>query len=173
MPLNVSAQIVWAGDIPDAPGGLAEKIGELAKSGANLEFVIARRRPEEPGKGVVFVSPVKGKAAEDAASGAGLRKAMDVPTLRVEGPDSPGIGDRMLRAIAELGINLRGVSAAAIDGKFVTYIGFYHAHEASRAAEALRALDVGKSAKTGAKTRKSAGKTSRKTAKSAKTKRRR
>src|SRR5258705_7057862 len=122
MPLNVSAQIVWAGDVPDAPGGLAEKIGALAKSGVNLEFVIARRRPEEPGKGAVFVSPVKGKAAEDAASSAGLRKAMDVPTLRVEGPDSPGIGDRMLRAIAELGIKLRDVSLAAIQGKFVTYI---------------------------------------------------
>src|SRR5213075_2082485 len=36
MPLNVSAQIVWAGDIPDAPGGLAEKVAALAASGANL-----------------------------------------------------------------------------------------------------------------------------------------
>ena len=162
MPLNVTAQIVWAGDIPDAPGGLAEKLGPLAKSGANLEFVIARRRPEEPGKGVVFVSPVKGKAAEDAASGAGLSKAMDVPTLRVEGPDSPGIGDRMLRAIAELGINLRGVSAAAIDGKFVTYIGFYRADEASRAAEALRALSIGSAGKTVKKTTKKPAKSAAK-----------
>jgi predicted amino acid-binding ACT domain protein len=52
---------------------------------------------------------------------------MDVPTLRVEGPDQPGIGERMLRAIADLGINLRGVSAAAIGGRFVTYIGFCRA----------------------------------------------
>src|SRR5215212_333056 len=173
MPLNVSAQIVWAGDILDVAGGVAEKLGALAKSGANLEFVIARRRPEEPGKGVVFVSPVKGKAAEAAASGAGLSKAIDVPTLRVEGADSPGIGERMLRAIADLGINLRGVSAAAIDGKFVTYIGFYRASEASRAAEALRALDVGKTAKGDVKTRKSVGKMSKKTAKTVKSKRRR
>jgi len=162
MPLNVSAQIVWAGDIPDAPGGLAEKIGALAKGGANLEFVIARRRPEEPGKGVVFVSPVKGKAAEDAASGAGLSKAMDLPTLRVEGPDSPGIGDRMLKAIADLGINLRGVSAAAIDGKFVTYIGFYRADEASRAAQALRQVDVARATSSGGKRKKSAAKAPRK-----------
>src|SRR5207253_10127699 len=81
MPLNVSAQIVWAADIADQPGGLAEKLAALANGGANLEFVIARRRPEEPGKGVVFVSPVQGKKAEDAASAAGLSKAMDVPTL--------------------------------------------------------------------------------------------
>jgi hypothetical protein len=159
MPLNVTAQIVWAGDIADAPGGLSEKLTALAKSGANLEFVIARRRPEAPGKGVVFISPVKGKAAEDAARSAGLSKAMDVPTLRVEGPDSPGIGDRMLKAIADLGINLRGVSAAAIDGKFVTYIGFYRADEASRAAQALRGLDIGKSAGNTNKRKKSARKT--------------
>jgi hypothetical protein len=148
MPLKVTAQIVWAGDIPDQPGGLADKLEALAASGANLEFVIARRRPEEPGKGVVFLSPVQGKAAEDAATSSGLTKALDVPTLRVEGPDSPGIGDRMLKAIAELGINLRGVSAAAIDGKFVTYIGFYRADEASRAAQALRGLETGKATKS-------------------------
>src|SRR5881394_1065411 len=105
MALKVSAQIVWAGDIADAPGGLAEKLGAISASGANLEFVIARRRPEEPGKGVVFVSPLQSKSAQDAASAAGLSKAMDVPTLRVEGPDQPGLGERMLRAIAELGIN--------------------------------------------------------------------
>ena len=144
MPLNVSAQIVWAGDIADQPGSLAEKLSALAASGANLEFVIARRRPEQPGKGVVFVAPVEGKRAQDAAAAAGLSKAIDVPTLRVEGPDQPGIGDRMMRAISDLGINLRGVSAAAIGGKFVTYIGFYRADEASRAAQALRSLEAGK-----------------------------
>jgi len=151
MPLNVSAQIVWAGDIADQPGGLAEKLSALAKGGTNLEFVIARRRPDEPGKGVVFVSPVKGKAAEAAAASVGMSKAMDVPTLRIEGPDSPGMGDRILRAIADRGINLRGVSAAAIDGKFVAYFGFFRADEASRAAQALRGLDVGAARKAAAK----------------------
>ncbi|HEV8290491.1 MAG TPA: hypothetical protein VGP94_01145 [Tepidisphaeraceae bacterium] len=154
MSLKVTAQIVWAGDIPDQPGALAEKLGALAASGANLEFVIARRRPEEPGKGVVFVSPVQGKAAEEAATSSGLTKAMDVPTLRVEGPDQPGIGQRMLRTIADLGINLRGVSAAAIGGKFVTYIGFYHADEASRAAQALRGMETGKAKKSPARSSK-------------------
>jgi len=158
MPLNVSAQIIWAGDIADQPGGLADKLTALANSGANLEFVIARRRPEEPGKGVVFVSPVHGKRAQDAATSAGLSQAMDVPTLRIEGADQPGIGERMMRAIADLGINLRGVSAAAIDGKFVTYIGFYRADEASRAAQALRALDVGKAKKSARKPAKKAAK---------------
>jgi hypothetical protein len=158
MPLNVSAQIVWAGDISDQPGGLAEKLAALAEGGANLEFVIARRRPEEPGKGVVFVAPIKGKSAEDAATSAGLRKAMDVPTLRVAGPDSAGMGDKIVRAIAELGINLRGVSAAAFDGKFVAYIGFFRADEASRAAQALRGLAVTGAKKSAKKAPKAAKK---------------
>src|SRR5258705_7997090 len=113
-----------------------------------------RRRSEEPGKGVVFISPVQGKRAEEAATSSGLSKAIDVPTLRVEGPDQPGIGERMLRAISDLGINLRGVSAAAIGGNFVTYIGFYRADEASRAAQALRALDTGKAKKSASKPKK-------------------
>jgi len=158
MPLKVSAQIVWAGDISDQPGGLAEKLAALAEGGANLEFVIARRRPEEPGKGVVFVSPIKGKSAEDAATSAGLRKAMDVPTLRVEGPDSAGMGDKIVSAIADLGINLRGVSAAAFDGKFVAYIGFFRADEASRAAQALRGLAISGAKKTAKKPPKAAKK---------------
>jgi hypothetical protein len=151
MALNVTPQVVWAGEIPDAPGGLADKLGPLAKSGANLEFVIARRRPEESGKGVVFISPIKGKAAEDAASSSGLSRAMDVPTLRVEGPNQAGIGERMLRAISGLGINLRGFSAAAIGNQFVGYIGFYRVEDATRAAEALRGLDAGKAKKKAAK----------------------
>jgi len=163
MPLNVSAQIVWAADIADQPGGLAEKLAALANGGANLEFVIARRRPEEPGKGVVFVSPVKGKAAEDAATGAGLSKATDVPTLRVEGPDQKGIGEQMLRGIADLGINLRGFSAAAIDGKFVAYIGFFRADEASRAADALRRLNIGPVRKTAKKAQKKPAKKPKRT----------
>ena len=161
MALKVTAQIVWAADIADEPGGLAQKLGALAKGGANLEFVIARRRAEEPGKGVVFVAPVEGKRAQDAASGAGLSKAIDVPTLRVEGPDQQGLGERMLKAISGLGINLRGFSAAAIDGKFVAYIGFFRADEASRAAQALRALEAGtaprKASKTPRKTKTTKG----------------
>ena len=101
MPLNVSAQIVWAGDIADQPGSLAEKLSALAASGANLEFVIARRRPEQPGKGVVFVAPVEGKRAQDAAAAAGLSKAIDVPTLRVEGPDQAGTGGEELPALRD------------------------------------------------------------------------
>ena len=43
MALQVARTKVWAASMQDRPGGLAEKLEPLAKAGANLEFVIARR----------------------------------------------------------------------------------------------------------------------------------
>ena len=157
MALEVRADVVWAGDISDQPGGLAEVLGALAAGGANLEFVIARRRAEMPGQGVVFVAPVKGKAVQNAAAKVGLSKAENVPTLRVEGADRPGMGEKMLRAIADQGINLRGVSGGVIGRRFVAYLGFDKPEDASNAAKALKKIDgakpAGKKMKKGKKAR--------------------
>ena len=38
---------VWAGDIPDQPGGLDAVLSQLAAAGADLECVIARRQTED------------------------------------------------------------------------------------------------------------------------------
>ena len=48
---------VWAGEIADRPGGLAEKLSALSDAGANFEFLISRRAPDKPGSGVVFLAP--------------------------------------------------------------------------------------------------------------------
>jgi hypothetical protein len=141
MALSVTKTQVWAGDLQDIPGGLADVLGGLAGSGADLEFVIARRDPAHPGQGQVFISPIKGKRAEAAAQSAGLDRADSVPTLRVEGPDKPGLGNRMARAMADEGINVRGFSAAVIGNKFVAYIGFDNPADADRAAKALKRVN--------------------------------
>lgn len=141
MALAVTKVDVWAGDIPDQPGGLSSVLGALADAGADLECVIARRQPDKPGKGVVFVSPVKGKKAQDAARGAGLKPAANIGTVRVEGPDRPGAGSRFVRAIADAGINVRGVSAAVIGNKFVAYIGVDGAADAAKAAQAVKKVN--------------------------------
>ncbi|HWI56942.1 MAG TPA: amino acid-binding protein, partial [Bacillota bacterium] len=60
MKLKVTRTDVWAATIDDRPGSLADKLAALTAAGANLEFVTARRTPEKPGKGVVFVTPLKG-----------------------------------------------------------------------------------------------------------------
>ena len=72
MKMNVSRTDTWAATIEDRPGGLADKLGALAAAGANLEFIIARRAPEQRGSGVVFVTPLKGAKQVRAAQAAGL-----------------------------------------------------------------------------------------------------
>ena len=59
-----------------------------------------------------------------AARKAGLSKATNMHSLRLEGPDKPGLGARISDAIAEAGINMRGLSAAAIGRKSVVYFAF-------------------------------------------------
>ena len=58
----------------------------------------------------------------------------------VDGDDEAGVGGRISTAIADAGINLRGVSAAVIGKKFVAYFGFDSAADATKATRALKAL---------------------------------
>jgi ACT domain len=92
MSLTVTKIDVWAAQIEDKPGGLAKLLGALAGAGANLECVIARRDPSNAGKGVAFLTPVKGADVRKAAKEEGLAPAEKLATLKVEGNDAPGIG---------------------------------------------------------------------------------
>ena len=60
MKFKVSRADMWAATIEDQPGGAARVLDPVAKAGANFEFAFARRAPEMPGKGLLFVLPVKG-----------------------------------------------------------------------------------------------------------------
>jgi predicted amino acid-binding ACT domain protein len=105
-----------------------------------LEFVLARRAPDKPGTGVVFVTPISGVAQSRAAEQAGFRKAKSLHALRVEGPDKKGEGARLARALAEKQLNLRGLSAATIGRKFVAHIAVDTPADVADAARILRAL---------------------------------
>ncbi|HEY2989042.1 MAG TPA: ACT domain-containing protein [Candidatus Binatia bacterium] len=129
---------VWAAEIDDRPGGLAEKLDALANAGASLEFVVSRREADKPGRGVVFLTPVKGTKQTRAATEAGLNTTDSLHSVRVEGPDRPGLGNKMTRALAAAGINLRGVSGAALGKKSVTYFAFDSADDAANAMKLLK-----------------------------------
>ena len=149
MALQIKTVDVWAGEMQDQSGALARVLEALAAGGADVDCVIGRRQPDRPGSGVVFVSPVSGKRAQTAARAAGISPANDIGTLRVEGANKQGLGGRITRAIADAGLNLRGVSAATIGNKFVAYFGFDSAADAARAAAVLKSFDKagGKKAK--------------------------
>jgi hypothetical protein len=135
---KVSKTVVWAAEIIDEPGGLAEALTALAQAGANLEFIISRRQAEEPGTGVVFVTPLKGRKVLEVAEAAGFVATSRIVTLKVEGEDEPGIGARIAGTVAAAGINLRGLSAAVINGRFSCYLAFDSNDDAARTSAAIR-----------------------------------
>lgn len=140
MALKVERIDTWAAPIEDQPGGLADKLDTLARAGVNLEFLIARRAPEKPGRGVVFVTPIRGAAGSRAARQAGFAKTERLHTVRIEGPDKRGACARIAQALAAKGLNLRGLSAAAMGQKFVCHIALDTTADAAKAMRVLRRL---------------------------------
>jgi hypothetical protein len=132
--MRVAKVDVWTGTMADKPGALARKLGKLAAAKANLKFVLARR--SRPGRGVLFAAPLKAGAAKKA----GLKKSPKLKGVCVAGLDRPGLGAKMTGALAEAGINIRGLSAAVVGREFVAYLALDSAADANRAVKALKAM---------------------------------
>ena len=138
MGLTAERVDVWAASIQDQPGGLAQKLAPLAEAGADLEFAVARRAPDKPGTGVVFVTPLRGDAQTAAAKTAGFDIADSLHSVRVEGDNQPGIGAQISKSLADAGVNLRGLSAAVIGGRFIMYLALDTAEDAETALSLLK-----------------------------------
>ena len=128
---------VWAGSIEDQPGGLVKVLVGLREAGADLDFIVARRAPDKPGTGVVFVTPLRGDREVNAAATLGFNVMSSVHSLRVEGENKPGVAAELTEKLAAAGISLRGLSAAVIGSRFIVYIGFDTAQDAAKAAKVL------------------------------------
>jgi hypothetical protein len=139
MALKATKADVWVVTLEDRPGGAAEKLEALAKAGANLEMVLARRT-ETPGQGVMFVTPIKGAKATKAAQEAGMSRPANIYSVRIEGGDKAGLGSRIARALSSAGINFRGMSGAVIGRKFISYIALDSAEDQARAVAALKKI---------------------------------
>ncbi len=142
MALKVEKIALWSGEVEDKPGALARVLEPLAAAGANLEVVLAQRNPAKIGVGTVWLYPVRGRKALDAARSAGLSEAPTPAVLRVEGPDKPGLGHALAKALAEAGINLAFAHAAALRGRFVALFGFDSDSDANKARRILSAFKV-------------------------------
>ena len=140
MALKVSKADVWAVTIDDRPGGAAEKLEALSQAGANLEMLLARRTAEQPGKGVMFVTPLKGRKAVQAAEQAGMGKPESIHSVRIEGGDKPGLGSKIARALSDAAINFRGMSAVAVGKKFVSFLALDNAEYQAKAISVLKKL---------------------------------
>ena len=140
MALKATKAEVWAVSIDDRAGGVADKLEPLARAGANFEMVFARRTPENPGRGMLFVTPVKGAKAARAAREAGMGIPENIYSVRIEGADRPGLGAKIARALGETGISVRGISGLAIGRKFVSYVACDSAEDQAGAIAALKRL---------------------------------
>lgn len=137
MDLLVERVDVWAASIQDKPGGLADVLAILRTAGADLQFVIARRAPEKPGEGVVFVTPLQSDSEIRAAAQVGFNVTRSLHAVRVMGLDRPGVAAELTGKLAEGGINLRGFSVAVIGTQFVAYVGVDSMDDATKAIEIL------------------------------------
>ena len=79
---------VWVATIQDRAGGAADRLERLAEAGASLEMVLARRT-EEAGRGVMFVTPIKGAKATQAAQKTGFGKPTNIYSVRIQAVTGP------------------------------------------------------------------------------------
>ena len=140
MAITVSKVDVWSATINDQAGALDQILAALAAAGDNLECIVGRREPANPGSGHVYMTPITGKKAQAAAQAAGLQRA-DIANLRVESPNKAGTGHKIMQAIANAGINVRGISMVGIGNKSIAYIGFDSPEDAAKATAAIKALN--------------------------------
>ena len=138
MELIVEREDVWAASIEDTHGALANKLGVLAEAGADLDFIIARRSPERPGQGVVFVTPLRSDQEVEAATQVGFAVTSRMHSIRVEGKNAPGLAAKLAQKIGQAGVNLRGLSAGVIGTGFVLHLAFDSQENADKAIQILR-----------------------------------
>jgi hypothetical protein len=138
MDLLVERVDVWAATIEDKPGGLAMLLDALRSAGADLQFIIARRAPDKPGTGVVFVTPLQNDRETRVAAQVGFNVAQSLHSVRVLGQDRPGVAAELTQKLADGGVNLRGFSASVIGTQFVAYVAFDSLADANKAMEILR-----------------------------------
>jgi hypothetical protein len=101
--------------------------------------VIARRAPDKPGTGVVFLTQLSGDAQVKAARENGFSVTDSLHSIRIVGKDKPGIGAEMTSKLGSAGINLRGLSAGVINKKFIMHLALDTEEDANKAIEILNA----------------------------------
>jgi hypothetical protein len=140
MTIKASRNDVWMAVIDDRAGGAADKLEALARAGADLEVVFARRTPEQPGQGVLFAGPMEGAKVLRAAQEAGFKKSETIHGVRIEGSDKPGLGAKIARALGNAGISFRGMQASVIGRNFISFVALDSADDAAKAVKVLRKL---------------------------------
>lgn len=133
---------VWSVEIDDKAGGLARTLRAIADFGVDLDHVMAQRQPDKAGKGILFVSTPGNRMQLDRVPDLGLHRASNRPMLKIEGPDTPGTGSQLARAIADAGVNMRSFTGGVLGHRFACYVEFDTAQDRDKADAAIQALNT-------------------------------
>jgi hypothetical protein len=123
MAVSIKRVTLWRTEVKNRPGTLNGVLAPLAEAGVNLQVVMGYRHGEAARDARIEVCPISGKKSTTAASKAGLA-ASNIPTLLVQGDDSPGLGHAIAQAITDAGINVTFLVAQVIDARFSAVMGF-------------------------------------------------
>ena len=138
MTYQIAKEHVWVGAISDRPDALAEKLRTLGAAGLDLELILARR--EMPGRALLFISPLRTLEEILVAEDAGLAQEHSVQTIRITGPNTPGLGARITSALSQAGLDIRAYSAVALGDQHVTNVAFDSEEDADRARDVLKSV---------------------------------
>ncbi len=138
MGYEITTAEVWAGDVEETPGALADKLEVLHHAGVNLEFSIVRPCANVmAGKALLFVAPLTDERQMAAAQEIGLTRGLHA--LRLAGPDRPGLIAEITRALGDAGLVISGLWAAVLCGRSVLYVMLESGAETRRAGKILTA----------------------------------
>lgn len=138
MRLTMTRVDVWEAEIDDKPGAVDRALRGIADCGADLEFLVARRLPEKPGKGLVLLAPLKGKTQTERAREAGFRRSSEMALLKILGPNDPGISSKVTQAIAGAGVSMASLTGTVYGPRFLLYAEFDNAKALTKAKTALK-----------------------------------
>jgi hypothetical protein len=131
---------VWSGEVDDKPGGVAGKLSFLAQAGANLEYIFTKRLADQPGKGILYVTPVTGPTQVSASRAAGLAETNHPVVYRISGDNKAGLAHRLTQSWAIAGISFQGLTMAVLGERFIGYAAFDTVNDANAAAQILADL---------------------------------
>src|SRR3954464_8176930 len=133
MTIKASRSDVSMTVIDDHAGGAAQKLEALAKAGADLEVVFARRTPEQAGQGILFAGPIEGAKVTRAAQEAGFKRSETIHGVRIEGTDKAGLGSKRPRPLAANSMQLPRTQASVVGNNFLSFIACDSDEDAAKA----------------------------------------
>ena len=140
MAFEIDRVDVWAGEVRDRRGALADMLKGVLDAGADLDFVLVRPSPVKSGTGILYIAPLTGPEQIKAAEEIGLAKSSHIEALRITGPDRQGLTVEISRALADAGVSISGLTGGRMGDRCVLYIRFESHDDVDKAAEVVTAL---------------------------------